>query len=68
MEPKVLPINRRTFLRLAAFSLPTLAALRPDRETGLVLPLSTAYGAGPYGGGAYSGYAVYLPVVIRGGA
>jgi hypothetical protein len=68
MEPKVKPINRRTFLRLAAYSLPALAALRPNWGTVLVMPLSPAYGAGPYGGGAYSGYAVYLPAVIREGA
>lgn len=68
MEPKVRPISRRTFLRLAACSLPALAALRPSREMALGTALSPAYGAGPYGGGAYSGYAVYLPAVIRGGA
>ncbi|MCC7357830.1 MAG: hypothetical protein IT317_00030 [Anaerolineales bacterium] len=72
MDPQLSPINRRTFLRLAAYCLPALAALRlpeaPPLAMPSAMPQSMAYGAGPYGAGAYAGHAVYLPAIQREGA
>lgn len=68
MESKVQRINRRTFLRLAAYVLPALTALRQTVEGSQAMPLSEPYGAGSYGAGRYAGYAVYLPAISAEGA
>jgi len=64
-------MNRRFFLKLTFFGLAVAARLSLPvgaARAGVSVALAAgAYGAGAYGAAEYAGFAVFAPVVARGG-